>query len=369
MNEESEGINARLVVQRRTFTLDVDLQLPGSGFIALFGPSGCGKTTCLRALAGLERANPGLVRVAGTTWQDDTAGIWLPTHQRALGYVFQEASLFAHLSVGGNITYAQRRVRPGARSAAAAPAVALERAVNLLGLTGLMDRRPATLSGGERQRVAIARALAAQPRVLLMDEPLAALDAGRKAELLPYLEALQRTLAIPVLYVSHALDEVARLATYMVLLDAGRVRASGSAEDLIARLDLPLAQGDAAATIVEGTLLRHDGAEHLSTLAFSGGELYVTSATSRPVGQRLRVRILARDVSLTLARQSGTSILNIVPTTVTGLREDSPGQWMVALDAGGARLLARITQRSVHVLGITPGRTLFAQVKGVALLE
>jgi molybdate transport system ATP-binding protein len=365
MNAGSEGIEARLVVQRRTFTLDVDLHLPGSGFIALFGPSGCGKTTCLRALAGLERANPGLVRVAGTTWQDDAAGIWLPTFQRALGYVFQEASLFAHLSVGGNIAYAQKRVRPGARNAPAA----LEHAVDLLGLASLMDRRPATLSGGERQRVAIARALAAQPRVLLMDEPLAALDAGRKAELLPYLEALQRTLAIPVLYVSHALDEVARLATHMVLLDAGRVRASGSAEDLIARLDLPLAQGDAAATLIEGTLLRHDSAEHLSTLAFAGGELHVSSTTARPVGQRLRVRVQARDVSLTLARQSGTSILNIVPATVTGLREDSPGQWMVALDAGGTRLLARITQRSVQALGIAPGRELFAQVKGVALLD
>jgi molybdate transport system ATP-binding protein len=365
MSQEPGGIEARLVLKRATFTLDVDLQLPGRGFIALFGPSGCGKTTCLRALAGLERARPGRVRVAGATWQDDAAGIWLPTHQRALGYVFQEASLFEHLSVRGNIAYAQKRVRSTERQ----ESVALDQAVDLLGLGELMDRRPGTLSGGERQRVAIARALAAQPRVLLMDEPLAALDAGRKAELLPYLEALQRTLAIPVLYVSHALDEVARLATHMVLLDAGRVRASGSAEDLIARLDLPLAQGDAAATLIEGRLLRHDSSEHLSTLAFAGGELHVISTTARAVGQRVRVRVQARDVSLTLARQSDTSILNIVPATVTGLREDSPGQWMVALDAGGTRLLARITQRSVQALGIAPGRELFAQVKGVALLD
>ena len=362
----NDGIRARLLLQRPAFTLDVDLALPGRGFIALFGPSGCGKTTCLRALAGLERARPGLVQVQGATWQDDAAGVWLPTHRRALGYVFQEASLFEHLSVRGNIAYAQKRAQRSGRGAAA---VALDQAVELLGLAGLMDQGAATLSGGERQRVAIARALAAEPRVLLMDEPLAALDAGRKAELLPYLEALQRTLAIPVVYVSHAVDEVARLATHMVLLDAGRVRTSGSTEDLLARLDLPLAQGDAAATLVEGTLLRHDSAEHLSTLAFAGGELHVGSSTARPVGQRLRVRVQARDVSLTLARQSGTSILNIVPATVTGLREDSPGQWMVALDAGGARLLARITQRSVHALGIAPGRAVFAQVKGVALLD
>lgn len=369
MSTEAQGIEARLRLERPRFTLDVDLQLPAHGFIALFGPSGCGKTTCLRALAGLERARPGKVRVGSSVWQDDAAGIWLPSHRRALGYVFQEASLFEHLSVRGNIAYAQKRTGSVPRGTPAQATVSVEQAVDLLGLTALMDRRPATLSGGERQRVAIARALAAQPRVLLMDEPLAALDAGRKAELLPYLEALQRTLAIPVLYVSHALDEVARLATHLVLLDAGRVRASGSAQELIARLDLPLAQGDAAAAVVEGTLVHHDAAEHLSTLAFSGGELYVSSSTVRPVGQRLRVRIQARDVSLTLQHQSGTSILNILPATVTELREDVPGQWMVALDAGGARLLARITQRSVQALGIAPGRKVYAQVKGVALLD
>ena len=367
MNQKADGIHARLMLERPQFTLDVDLQLPGHGFIALFGPSGCGKTTCLRALAGLERARAGRVQVGASVWQDDDAGIWLPTHQRALGYVFQEASLFDHLSVQGNIAYGQKRAAVQRTSEHAA--VALDRAVDLLGIGGLMDRRPATLSGGERQRVAIARALAAQPRLLLMDEPLAALDAGRKAELVPYLETLQRSLDIPVIYVSHALDEVARLATHMVLMDAGRVRASGSAEALMARLDLPLAQGDAAATIVEGTLLCHDGTEHLSTLAFAGGELHVGSTTARPIGQRLRVRIQARDVSLTLERQIGTSILNILPATVAELREDSPGQWMVALDAGGTRLLARITQRSVQALGIAPGKPLFAQVKGVALLD
>ncbi|MGP1629566.1 MAG: molybdenum ABC transporter ATP-binding protein [Giesbergeria sp.] len=365
----TDGIEARLVLERPRFTLDVDLRLPERGFIALFGPSGCGKTTCLRALAGLERAHPGKVRVGSSIWQDDDAGIWLPTHQRALGYVFQEASLFEHLSVRGNIAYAQKRVGTAQRDAPAHASVAVQHAIDLLGLAALMERRPATLSGGERQRVAIARALAAQPRVLLMDEPLAALDAGRKAELLPYLEALQRTLAIPVLYVSHALDEVARLATHMVLLEAGRVRASGSTQELMARLDLPLAQGDTAATIVEGTLVHHDAAEHLSTLAFAGGELLVSSTTARPAGQQLRVRIQARDVSLTLERQTGTSILNILAATVVELREDSPGQWMVALDAGGTRLLARITQRSLQALRIAPGLALYAQVKGVALLD
>ncbi len=364
-----DGIHARIKLKRAQFTLDVDLHLPGRGFIALFGPSGCGKTTFLRALAGLERGRPGQVRVGGTVWQDDSAGIWVPTHQRALGYVFQEASLFDHLSVGANISYGQKRATTARHIAAHLGVEAVERAIDLLGISHLLDRRPATLSGGERQRVAIARALAAQPRVLLMDEPLAALDSARKAEVLPYLEALQRTLDIPVLYVSHALDEVARLATHLVLLDAGSARASGSAEQLLGRLDLPMAQGDAAATIIEGVLVHHDAAEHLSTVAFAGGELLVSSSAERRPGQRLRLRIQARDVSLTLQHQKHTSILNILPVTVAEVREDSTGQWMVALDAGGARLVARITQRSLFALGVAPGRALFAQVKGVALLD
>ena len=363
------GIQARLKLQRADFMLDVDLQLPGRGFIALFGPSGCGKTSLLRAFAGLERARPGRVRVGAAVWQDDAAGVWVPTHQRALGYVFQEASLFDHLSVRANIGYGQKRSVAARQAGANVGTDALERAIDLLGISHLLDRRPPTLSGGERQRVAIARALAAQPRVLLMDEPLAALDAARKAEVLPYLETLQRSLDIPVLYVSHALDEVSRLATHLVLLDAGKVRASGSAQAMVARLDLPMAQGDAAATIIEGRLTHHDAVEHLSTVAFAGGELLVSSSAARSPGQRLRLRIQARDVSLTREHQQDTSILNILPVTVLELREDSPGQWMVALDAGGARLLARITHRSVLALGIAPGRALFAQVKGVALLD
>lgn len=367
LQANEDDIHARLKLKRADFTLDVDLLLPGRGFIALFGPSGCGKTSLLRSFAGLERAQPGQVRVGAAVWQDDAAGIWVPTHQRALGYVFQEASLFEHLSVRANIAYGQKRAIAARQ---AQPAThALERAIDLLGIGHLLDRRPATLSGGERQRVAIARALAAQPRVLLMDEPLAALDAARKAEVLPYLETLQRSLDIPVLYVSHALDEVSRLATHLVLLDAGSVRASGSAEAMVARLDLPMAQGDAAATIVEGVLTDHDAAEHLSTVAFAGGDLLVGSSLARSLGQKLRVRVQARDVSLTLEHQHGTSILNILPVTVVETREDSPGQWMVALDAGGARLLARITQRSALALGVEPGRALFAQVKGVALLD
>lgn len=359
----SQQISARLRVSRPGFTLDVDLTLPGRGVSALFGPSGCGKTTCLRAIAGLARAQPGLVVVNGEVWQDDAQRIWRPTHERALGYVFQEASLFEHLSVRGNIEYGLKRT-PAARRT-----VALDQAVDLLGIAHLMDRKPHALSGGERQRVAMARALATGPRVLLMDEPLAALDAQRKAEVLPYLERLHQALDIPVLYVSHAIDEVARLAAHMVLMQDGRVLASGRTEDMLVRLDLPLAHGDAAASVVEGTVLRHDAHDHITTVQFAGGQLLLASATARPAGAPVRLRIQARDVSLTLAEQLDTSILNILPATVVQVSEDSPGQCMVALDAGPTRLLARVTQRSAQALALAPGQRVYAQVKGVAIVN
>lgn len=357
------GMELQLRLQRPTFTLDVDLHLPGQGVTALFGPSGCGKTTLLRAVAGLERAHPGRVAVHGQVWQDDAQGVWRPTHERALGYVFQEASLFHHLSVRRNIEYGLNRT-PAARRK-----IALEQAVDLLGIAPLLERATATLSGGERQRVAIARALATSPRVLLMDEPLAALDMARKAEVLPYLERLPRELDMPILYVSHATDEVARLASHLVLLRDGKVQAQGDPAELMGTLDLPLAQGDAAATIVAGTVLAHDLEDHLTTIAFPGGQLQLVSTRQRPVGQAVRLRVQARDVSLTLSPQTGTSILNAVPAQVVALREDSPGQIMVALEAGTTRLLARITQRSARTLCLTPGMHVVAQVKGIALLD
>jgi len=276
----SPQITAQLMVAHPGFTLDVNLQLPGHGVTALFGPSGCGKTTCLRAIAGLARARPGRVVVNGDVWQDDAQQIWRAPHGRGLGYVFQEASLFDHLSVRGNIDYGLKRT-PAARRK-----VALEQAVELLGIAPLMDRKPHALSGGERQRVAIARALATSPRLLLMDEPLAALDAERKAELLPYLEQLQRTLDIPMLYVSHAIDEVARLAGHLVLMQDGRVRAQGDTHALIVRLDLPLAHGDAAATVIDGTVLQHDAHDHVTTVSFAGGQhqLLLVSPVARTAG-------------------------------------------------------------------------------------
>lgn len=356
------GVCARVQLTRPGFTLDVDLQLPGRGVTVLFGPSGCGKTTVLRTISGLTRAAPGRVVVNGEVWQDDAARIWRAPHQRGLGYVFQEASLFEHLSVRGNIAYGLQRTPRQRR------AVALDDAVALLGIDHLMDRKPITLSGGERQRVAMARALVTSPRVLLMDEPLAALDAQRKAEVLPYLERLHRTLDIPVIYVTHAPDEVARLASHLVLMENGRARAQGPASALLARLDLPLAHGDSAACIVDGHITARDSRDRVATVAFAGGELLLVGPDSLAVGAPVRLRIQARDVSLSLRPASDTSILNILPATVAAVAPDSPGQCMVALDLGATRLLARVTQRSAEVLALAPGQPVFAQIKGMALM-
>ena len=358
-----DTLDIALRLPRPGFTLDVQLQLPARGFTALYGPSGCGKTTVLRAIAGLERA-AGHVRIGQQTWQDDARRTWLPTHRRALGYVFQEASLFAHLNVQGNLEFGLRRTPPARRK------VALEQVVALLGIGHLLQRHSATLSGGERQRVAIARALATSPQLLLMDEPLSALDASRKAEVLPYLEALQRELAIPVLYVSHAQEEVLRLARHVVLLERGQVLRHGSATDILGRIDQPLA-GNATA-VLEGRLLAHDAADHLCTIAFAGGQLLLPAGPQLallPLGSPVRLCIAARDVSLSLTPLADSTLLNSLPATITGLREDSPGQVLVALDAGGSALLAQVSSRSARALHLAAGQSVLAHVKGVALLR
>lgn len=357
----SREIRAKFRVDRKDFSLDLDLTLPGRGVSALFGPSGSGKTTCLRAMAGLERAPDGLFALGDTVWQNEANGIFVPTHRRALGMVFQEASLFAHLSVRRNMEFGQKR------ALTATSAFTLSEVSELLGIGHLLERMPVQLSGGERQRVAIARALLAAPQVLLLDEPLAALDSKRKQEILPYLERLHRELAIPVIYVSHAPDEVARLADHLVLLDQGKVVASGPLNAVLSRIDLPGTFADDAGIVLEAVVAEHE-ADELTRLEFPGGHLYVAQRRE-PVGTVLRCRILARDVSLALAPQTQVSILNCVNAVVVDLAATAtPGQVLVRLDVAGAPLLARITQRSVDRLGIRPGLALHAQIKSVALL-
>ena len=337
----------------------MDLQIPARGITALFGPSGCGKTTLLRAIAGLDHHPDGKLQVGPLTWQDSTTLV--PPHRRQLGYVFQEASLFPHLNVSANLRY-------GVKRSGKAGSSDLQQAIELLGIGNLLQRQPHTLSGGERQRVAIARALAAGPRLLLMDEPLASLDMARKQEILPYIETLRESLDIPVIYVSHAQEEVARLADHLVLLEAGREVASGEIHTMLARLDLPLAHDPDAATIIDAEVTAHDDAHHLTYLDCPAGRITVLRQRLE-IGARVRVRVAARDVSLTLERQSGTSIQNIFPATVEALTPKREAEVTVRLAMTEIPLLARVTRKSATLLQLQPGKPVFVQAKSVALLS
>ncbi len=353
-------IEARLQLARRGFALDVDLKLPGRGVTVLFGHSGSGTTTVLRCLAGLEHASGGRVIFKGRIWQD--ARIWLPTHQRPLGYVFQEASLFPHLSVLGNLEYGRKRTTADER-------ISLHQAIELLGIGHLLSRQPDSLSGGERQRVGIARALSVSPEILLLDEPLAALDLQRKREILPYLERLRDELDIPMVYVSHAPDEVARLADHLVVLDGGRVVGAGSLADTLARIDLPIRLGEDVGVVLDAVVDTVDADWQLCRVAFPGGCLWTRDHGIAP-GKPVRVRVLARDVSLALGESSRTSIQNILPGVVDCIGpDDHPGLLLVRVAIGSSSLIARLTRRSADQLGLEPGKPVFAQVKSVALLE
>ncbi|MBN2975572.1 molybdenum ABC transporter ATP-binding protein [Pseudomonas sp. MAFF 301380] len=357
-------IDVRLQLKYSDFALEVDLHLPGRGVTALYGQSGSGKTTCLRCIAGLERAHDGFVQVNDEVWQDSRSGLFVPPHKRALGYVFQEASLFAHLSVRANLEFGLKRIPRQQRR------VDTAQATELLGIGHLLERNPLHLSGGERQRIGIARALLTSPRLLLMDEPLAALDSQRKGEILPYLERLHDELDIPVLYVSHAQDEVARLADHIVLLSAGKALASGPIGETLARLDLPLARGDDAGVVINGTVSAYDAHYQLLTLQLPGSALPMRVAHAPlAVGKALRVKVQARDVSLNLQAEEHSSILNRLPVTVTEeIPADNSAHVLVRLDADGTPLLARITRFSRDQLQLHPGQVLWAQIKAVAVL-
>lgn len=352
-------IEARFHIGKGDFTLNVDLRLPGQGVTALLGPSGCGKTTLLRALAGLDCRRDGYLKVGDRVWQ--AAGQFVPTHRRSLGYVFQEANLFPHLSVHGNLEYGLKRVPAAERR------VSLHSAIELLGIGHLLERRTDQLSGGERQRVAIARALAMSPGILLMDEPLSALDPARKLDIMPYLESLHDELDIPVIYVSHSPDEVARLADYLVLMDSGRVQSAGPIAEMLTRLDLPMAHGDDAEALVEAVVAEHDVEFQLTYLDFPGGR-FTVAHKAIPEGRPVRLRVAARDVSLTLEHQSDTSILNIFPVTVDEITPTGNAQVTVRLSAGGVPLLSRVTRKSAALLGLERGKAVYAQAKSVALL-
>jgi molybdate transport system ATP-binding protein len=351
----------RIALERASgFRLDVDLAVPAQGITALFGASGCGKTTLLRCVAGLERG-AGQVRIGDAVWQDDVRKVFLPPWQRPLGYVFQEASLFDHLDVRGNLQFGLRRA--GGQQAD------LDDAVALLGIGALLARRTSELSGGERQRVAIARAVATRPRLLLLDEPLASIDAARRADILPWLERLRDGLRLPMLYVTHSMDELVRLADTVVLMAGGRALAHGPIGSTLARADLPADFGDEAGAVLQAQVVERDAAWHLARVAFEGGSLWLRDE-GLAIGERVRVRVPARDVSLSASAPHGSSVQNVLACRVQSIAPSAhPAEVMVQLESCGTHLVARVTARSAEALALAPGLAVWAMVKSVALVR
>jgi molybdate transport system ATP-binding protein len=350
-------------VRKRLGRLDLDYRFACEthGIVAVFGRSGAGKTSLIRMLSGLLRPDAGAIAVAGRTLFDARRRIDVPPERRRLGYVFQEDRLFPHLSVLANLSYGLKRAPKAERR------IGLDEVVALLGIESLLGRRPGDLSGGEKQRVSLGRALLANPRLLLMDEPLANLDQPRKDEVLPFIERLRDELAIPIVYVSHAMEEIVRLADTMVLISDGRAVAVGPVEALTSRLDLrPLTGRHEAGSVLEARVRGHDKVFGLSRLAFAGGQLLVPHV-ALPLGTPLRVRVRARDVALALAPPADTSIQNIVRARVSDLARDQGPLVDVLLDAGGAPLWARVTARACETLRLAPGLEVYALIKALAV--
>lgn len=343
------------------FTLDVDLTLPGNGVTAIFGHSGSGKTTLLRCIAGLQKAPQGQLIVNGDPWQ--TSKRFIPTHKRPLAYVFQEPSLFPHLTVEGNLRYAI------VRSQQPLCADSQTDILQLMGITTLLKRWPQQLSGGEKQRVAIARALMIRPQILLMDEPLAALDLAKKQEILPYLESLKAQLNIPILYVSHSADEVARLADHLVVLDHGRVSAQGPIAEVLSGIHLPIRLGEEMGAVLDTKIIARDARWSLIKVGFDGGELWLRDEGGF-LGEVIRLRILARDISLAISPHRDTSIMNVLQGTILAFAPDShPAMVLSQIQIGSQKVIARTTARSVSELGLVAGDTVWIQIKTVAIVS
>lgn len=360
------GIQARFQLgfkrsSNARFELDIDIEIPGHGVTAIFGESGSGKTSLLRCIAGLENNVTGKLRVNGELWQD--VNLCVPTHQRRLGYVFQEASLFEHLTVLGNLRYAiKRNCQPDNSES-------FEQVVSVMGIEELLSQWPKHLSGGEKQRVAIARALLSQPKLLLLDEPLASLDTPRKLEILPYIERLRSSVNIPILYVSHAVDEIVRLADHAVIMKQGNVIAQGGITQLFSQLDLPLGGSNEVGAILECKVVERDDKWHLMRVVFDGGELWLPNVENK-LNNTQRVRVLASDVSLTLTPHTDSSILNILSGQIIEISHDSKsGMALVKLKIGASYLLARLTQKSLQKLAITLGTSIWIQIKSAAIVR
>jgi molybdate transport system ATP-binding protein len=364
----STQLHIQLALSRPQFKLDLDIKLPGHGISAIFGPSGSGKTSLLRAVAGLEKRAQGRIQIGSQRWLDSAMQLNLPTWQRPLGYVFQEASLLPHLSVMANIEFGFKRIRHASSTAQQVAQKGLQDAIELLGIGTLLDRLPEHLSGGERQRVAIVRAIVTQPQLLLMDEPLASLDTAKREEIFPWLARLRDELNIPMLYVTHYAEEVARLADHLVVLDKGQVKAQGPVGRVLSQLRHPVVLGDDAGALVAGCIGATDSQWHLARVDFDGGCVWMRDA-GLPVGKAVRIRILARDVSLATSEPQNTSIQNQLLGHIQSITPDvHPSQVMVVLKCGAEEVLARVTKRAVDELALQVGQPVWAQVKSVALV-
>jgi molybdate transport system ATP-binding protein len=359
------GLEATFRTRLGDFALDFELSVPGFGVTGLFGASGSGKTTALRCIAGLCRARSGVVKLNGVVWQDGVAGVFVPANERGVGYVSQEADLFPHLSVRENLLYALSRVPADAKS------VELADAVEWLGIGQLLARSVSNLSGGERQRVAIARALLTSPKILLMDEPISALDEPARREVLAFLEPMLARLALPVVYVSHSLTEVTRLSDHLVWMADGTVRVAGPVSQVLGSLDFARWWGEEAGTVIDGTVSEHDQKYHLTVVTTPLGELTIHGRPEAP-GTGIRLRINGRDVSLGLVPQEGSSILNELKLTVLEITDTSPSACLVRLghqETPDPALLSRITRKSREQLKLEPGSPVFARVKSVAVVD
>ena len=338
----------------------VDLALPAPGITALFGPSGAGKSTLLRVIAGLEKIEGAKVSFERSPWQ--SSSVFVPPHERRVGFVAQEPVLFSHLDVMGNLEFAM------ARSHINLHGVDLPNMLALLGIEHLLERQVHKLSGGEKQRVAIARALAANPKVLLLDEPLTGIDSDRAHEILPFIEQLRDHLEIPVVYVSHSMDEVARVGDFLALMESGRIIGNGPLSKMLTREDMALATRADAEAILTTKAVGYDSDHLINTLSFSGGQILAVGERL-PVGEPIRIRIASRDVSVTLDHQEHTSILNILPATVAERCDLGAAHTLIHLQVGEQILLSRMTRRSADGLSLAIGDRVYAQVKSIAVLQ
>ena len=352
-------IECKIKIQLEGFILDAKFTIPDKGITVVFGPSGSGKTTLLRAIAGLERSDVGFLKVGDSIWQSDHN--FVPTHKRQIGYVFQDAALFEHLNVEGNLNYVVRRKAKLTKDF-------IDSIYTLLDIKPLINRSTIQLSGGEKQRVAIARALLTKPKILLLDEPLSALDLKRKKEILPYLDNLHSQLEIPILYVTHSQDETSRLADHLILIEDGKIIGNGPINEMLTRFDLPLSHSGDAISIFDARVISRDTDFNLMHLEFKGGQ-FIVPDNKLTIGSIVRIRVAARDVSITKKKQVDTSILNIFPAVVEEMVPEGDAQVMVRLTLKGVVLLACLTKKSLISLKLNKGSSVFVQVKSVAILS